>query len=104
MSVKKVTAAELSGLISTSDTVLAKFFATWCGPCRQFAPVLEKFATEHPEIVCCELDVDDTDNTRLVAELEVSTVPTVIIFSNGKLTARTSGFLNMASLTKLLGQ
>jgi thioredoxin 1 len=105
MSIPKVTATELAGLISKQNsTVLAKFFATWCGPCRQFAPVLEKFAADHPEITCCELDIDDSDNIKLITELEISTVPTVIIWRNGEITARTSGFLNMGSLTKLMEQ
>ena len=105
MSIPKITASDLTGLLSTPDsTVLAKFFATWCGPCRQFAPVLEKFAADHPKVTCCELDIDDSDNTKLVTELEILTVPTVIIWRNGKISARTSGFLNMNSLTQLLNK
>ena len=103
MSVKKVTAPELAKLTSVPQTtVLAKFFAVWCGPCRQFAPVLEKFAAEHPEINCCELDIDDSDNIKLVTELEILTVPTVILYRDGKIAARACGFLNMNSLTGLL--
>lgn len=103
MSIPKITAPDLAGLISKpNSTVLAKFFATWCGPCRQFAPILEKFAADHPEITCCELDIDDSDNLKLITELEISTVPTVVIWRNGKITARTSGFLNMNSLTQFL--
>ena len=100
--VKKVNAYELEKLCASNATVLAKFFATWCGPCRQFAPAVEKFAAAHPEITVCELDIDDSDNLKLITELGISTVPTIIFYRNGEIVTRNSGFLNQRDLDKLL--
>ena len=81
---------------------MVKFFATWCGPCRQFAPTVEKFALTHPEITVCEVDIDDSANFKLITDLAISTVPTVILFRDGEIISRNSGFLNLGSLTKML--
>ncbi len=102
MSVKKITAKEFSDVSSQDNkTVLVKFFATWCGPCRQFAPVLEKFAATHPDIEVYEMDIDTPENLELISELEISTVPTIICIRDGEIIARASGFLNQRNLDAL---
>ncbi len=100
--VKKISADEFDA-ISAPDgkNVLVKFFANWCGPCRQFAPVLEKFAAAHPEIDVYEMDIDSPENLELISELGVTTVPTVIHLRNGEMVSRVSGFLNLHDLEKL---
>lgn len=102
MSIKKINAAEFPAITSQKNkTVIVKFFAVWCGPCRQFAPVLEKFAAAHPEIEVCEMDIDPPENTRLIAELDINTVPTLMCFRNGEMISKISGFLNQRDLDKL---
>ena len=102
MSVKKITAAEFPAAIAVKNrSVLIKFFAVWCGPCRQFAPILEKFAANHPEVDVYEMDIDPQENIQVIEKFAISTVPTIICFRNGEITFRTSGFLNQRDLDKL---
>ena len=102
MSVKKITAAEFPAAVAVKNrSVLIKFFAVWCGPCRQFAPILEKFAANHPEVDVYEMDIDPQENIQVIEKFAISTVPTIICFRNGEITFRTSGFLNQRDLDKL---
>ncbi|MBR2345754.1 MAG: thioredoxin family protein [Lentisphaeria bacterium] len=102
MSVKHITADEFKVLTSTpGKNVLVKFYADWCGPCKQFAPVFAKFAETHPEIIACEMNIEDIENTALVSRLEVMTIPTLMHFRDGKLIFRTSGFLSRKDLDAL---
>jgi thioredoxin len=80
---------------------LVKFYADWCGPCKQFAPILAKFAAEHPEITVCEMNIDDSENISTVAALEITTIPTIMLFRDGHLVYRTSGFLSHKDLAAL---
>ena len=64
-------------------TVLVDFWATWCGPCRMIAPVLEEVAKERPDVTVCKVDVDEERDLAL--EYGVSSIPTLLVFRDGKL-------------------
>lgn len=71
--------------------VLVDFWATWCGPCRMLAPVIEELSDEFDGVAeVCKLDVDDAGDTA--AAYEVMSIPTVIIFKNGKEHKRLVGY------------
>lgn len=102
MSVLKITPEQFTELTADpSRTVLVKFYADWCGPCRQFAPILAKFASEHPEITVAEMNVEAPENQALAAKLEITSIPTIMLFRHGKLMQRRSGFLNQSDLAAL---
>ena len=72
--------------------VLVDFFATWCGPCRMLAPVLEELdAKKDFNVQIVKIDVDDAP--ELAMAFQVETIPTLFFFSEGKAVRRYSGYL-----------
>ncbi|MDA3900388.1 MAG: thioredoxin [Spirochaetes bacterium] len=72
--------------------VLVDFYADWCGPCRMIAPVIEKLAGKYEgKVKIAKLDVDSASD--IAQKFDVSGIPTVILFKNGKAADRFSGAL-----------
>jgi len=80
----KVTDKSFADDVLTSDTpVLVDFWATWCGPCKMVAPVLEEIASEHKDkIKVAKLDIDENPGTA--RDYQVMSIPTLILFQGGK--------------------
>lgn len=78
-------------VIKSKLPVLVDFFAQWCGPCKMAAPILEELAKDYDgRIVIRELDVDGA--IKIAAKYGVQSIPTVIMFNNGKEIERKVGF------------
>ena len=88
--------AEFQTLLAGEKPVLADFFATWCGPCKMFAPVLDEFAEEHTDIEAVKIDVDK--NGELAQKYGIMSIPTVILFKNGEPIKKNVGFLDIDEL------
>ena len=80
---------DFKNLIS-KDMVLVDFFATWCGPCKMLSPVLEQLASEVTFDII-KVDVDKSED--LAREFGIMSVPTLILFKNGEVIKRQSGFV-----------
>lgn len=72
---------EFNELVS-DGLVLVDFFAGWCGPCRMLAPILEDLASEESDIEVYKVNVDNDPD--LAREFQVSSIPTMILFKDGK--------------------
>ncbi|HRI67533.1 MAG TPA: thioredoxin [Polyangium sp.] len=86
-----------------SDTpVLVDFTATWCGPCKALAPIVDKIADEfHGKVKVGKLDIDA--NPQITAKYGVRSVPTVLVFKGGQQVGKHVGLTNRDNLVKLLG-
>ena len=93
------TAPEFEEAIAKGE-VLVDFWATWCGPCRMLAPVLEEVAKERPELTIVKVDVDEAG--ELAAKFGISSIPTLIRFRDGKEGAKTLGFMPKPKLLEFL--
>ena len=100
MSVLHLTKENFNEVINNNETVLVDFWAPWCGPCRMLGPVLEELASEVNNAVISKANVDEESD--LAREFRVSSIPTVLVFKNGKLAKTSVGYIAKAQVLKLL--
>lgn len=81
--------AEFDGALKHSGLVVVDFFATWCGPCKMIAPLLEKFAKEYPQAKFIQVDVDQF--AEIAQEYEVTAMPTIFFIKNGSVVHKVLG-------------
>ena len=78
---------------------LVKFWASWCGPCKRYAPTFDKFAEENPAVKCFSIDAEKEQG--LCEEYGVSSIPVTLVFKNGELITKQSGILTAEKLSEL---
>lgn len=82
----------IDNLIEQGTLTIVKYGATWCGPCKMIAPILEELADTYGSVTFVDVDIDDEESSDSTAKNEVTMVPTVIFYKNGKEVDRFVGF------------
>lgn len=88
-------------VLNSDKPVLVDFWATWCGPCRMQGPILEELAEERDDIVIGKLNVDEEQ--MLAFKYQVSSIPMLMLFKNGEVSAKALGLHSKDQLIEALG-
>lgn len=76
-------------VVKSEKPVLIDFWATWCGPCRMIAPVIDEIAAEREDLKVCKVDVDQ--QPELAVKFGVMSIPTLVVMKNGEITNKALG-------------
>lgn len=89
-------------VLDSQVPVLVDFYADWCGPCKELAPLLEEVASENRNVKFVKVNVDESPG--LAARYKISSIPNLKVFKNGKVVAQFVGFADKWQLEDLLSQ
>ncbi len=102
MAILTMTAANLETTMSESDILIIDFWADWCGPCKQFAPIYKKLAEKHTDIVFSKVDTDVERD--LSSMFSIASVPTLAILRHGILLFKEAGVQSAEQLEQVIEQ
>ena len=98
---KIATNSTFAELIKDDKLVIVDFWATWCGPCRMLAPVVEEIAQEYDgKVVVAKCDVDDADEVAM--QFRIRNIPTLMFFKGGEMVNRLVGAVPKSEITAIL--
>ena len=101
MSIVHITKENFQSVVKESPKpVLIDFWATWCGPCKMIAPIVEEIAGERDDIVVGKIDVDQ--EMELAMQFRVTSIPTLVLMKNDEVAATMVGYRPKADILKLL--
>lgn len=102
MATTDLTAEDFADTIESGGITLIDFWADWCGPCKQFAPIYEQVSQEHPDITFGKVDTEEQE--ALAAAFEIRSIPTLMIIRDGVMVFRQAGVLPAHALEDLIVQ
>lgn len=86
-------------VIKSEKPVLIDFWATWCGPCRMIAPIIEEIAKERDDIKVCKVNVDE--EPELATAFQVESIPMLTVIENGTVTKKAVGYMPKEKILEL---
>ena len=100
MAIVHITKENFPELASGDKPLLIDFWATWCGPCRMIAPIVEAIAAERSDIIVGKIDVDE--ELELAKQFRIVSIPTLVLMKGGEISATLVGYRPKADILKLL--
>ncbi|HEY0217140.1 MAG TPA: thioredoxin [Cellulomonas sp.] len=100
MATTELTGDTIQQTINGNGIVLVDFWAEWCGPCKRFGPIFEQSSEENPEIVHAKVDTEAEQ--QLAAELQITSIPTLMAFRDGVLVFNQAGALPAPALAQVV--
>lgn len=88
-------------VLNSEKKVLVDFYAEWCGPCKMLKPIIEEISEENKNIDVASINVDNEE--ELAEKYNVSSIPCLVIFENGKEINRNIGFITKEEIEKVIG-
>ena len=89
-------------ILNNKGMVLVDFYADWCGPCKMIAPNVSKVAEERTDILVGKVNIDESP--ELAAQFGVMSIPTLIVFQNGKQVSKSVGYRTQSEILAMLSQ
>ncbi len=100
-SATKLSLGEFEKILSENTLVMVDFFATWCGPCQMFSPIVEQVEDKYDgDLTVVKVDIDE--NSDIAEKYTIQSVPTTILFKNGEIVERVSGMLSLSQCSDLI--
>ncbi len=86
--------------LNSEKPVLIDFYATWCGPCKMIAPIIEEIANTRDDVVVCKVDVDEEG--AIANAYDIHSIPTLILLKDGKLADKAVGYRPLEAILEML--
>ena len=100
MAVIDLTKENFEQVVTSNPTVIVDFWAPWCGPCRGFAPVFEKVAEKHPDVVFAKVNTDEEQ--EIGGHFQIRSIPTLMVFRDQVIVFSQPGALPQGALEQVV--